>query len=109
MARTSVETVRPAALSLRDRAAWLSLIRARPEYDTPFLHPDFAAAVGGVRDDARVALVLRGDHLIGVLPHHRRPAGLARPLAAPLNDVHGLVAAQGAGLNLPEAVVRDNQ
>ncbi len=104
MARTRVEIVRPAALSPSDRDAWLELLRERPELESPFLHPDFARAVGGVRDDARLALFLRGDRLVGVLPHHRRPAGLARPLAAPLNDVHGLITARGGDLALPDAL-----
>ncbi|MDP1632734.1 MAG: GNAT family N-acetyltransferase [Caulobacter sp.] len=95
----TADTAHPSALSAGDLAAWQALIVAQPVFGNPLLSPDFALAVGAVRDDARVTVYRRGDQVVGVLPHHRRPGGLARPLGAPLSDYHALVGTPDAGLD----------
>jgi CelD/BcsL family acetyltransferase involved in cellulose biosynthesis len=86
------ETLHPAELAATDAAAWGALCAASPQFANPLLGPDFAQAVGRVRDDARVSLWRWDDRLVGVLAHHRRPGGFARPIGAPISDYHALVA-----------------
>lgn len=64
---------------------------ATPAFASPLLGPDFAQAVGEVRQDARVAVWRRDGAPVGFLAHHRRPTGFARPIGAPFCDYHALV------------------
>lgn len=94
----SVKSIHPSVLSAQELAAWSALVSAQPAFGNPLLGPDFALAVGAVREDARVAVYRAGETVVGFLPHHRRPGGLARPLGAPLSDYHGLIAGPDLGL-----------
>lgn len=91
---------RPEELTDAERAGWRVLTASSPRFASPLLSPEFADLVGRVRRDVRVALFRRegaGEgELAGVLAHHRRPGGLARPVGAPWSDVHGLVSAPQA-------------
>lgn len=94
----NARTVHPADLTATEVATWEDLIAAEPAFGNPLMGPEFALAVGAVREDARVTVYARGDSLVGFLPHHRRPGGMGRPLGAPLADYHGLIAGADAGL-----------
>ncbi len=96
---------RPHALPPDDRRAWLALAVETPAFAaSPLLGPAFAELVGGVRADAHVAVFRRGGEVVGVLAHHRRPGGLARPIGAPWSDRHALLTAPGADLDWREAL-----
>jgi CelD/BcsL family acetyltransferase involved in cellulose biosynthesis len=102
------ETLHPSDLSEADAEAWRALCAATPAYESPLLGPDFARAVGKVRDDARVTLWRRDGALVAAFAHHRRPGGLARAIGAPLSDYHSLVQAAGTGLTATAALARAN-
>lgn len=91
----AAETVRPSELTARDLAAWAALRETAEVFGSPLLSPEFARAVGRVREDAAVAIIRRNGGAVGFLPHHRRPGGLARPIGAPLSDYHALIAEPG--------------
>lgn len=93
-----VETLHPRDLAAADLLTWRELAAAEPAFASPLLGPDFARAVGAVRDDARVAVIRRRGETLGFLPHHRRPGAMARPIGSPLSDFHGLVSRRDAGL-----------
>lgn len=95
---------RPEELSAADLGAWRALQDATPAFASPLLGPEWAQAVGRVRRDAAVAVYRRGPELIGVLPHHRRPGGVARPIGAPWSDVHALVSGPDFPLSWREAL-----
>lgn len=97
-------TIHPSSLSREEIAAWEGLVAADPAFGSPLLGPDFALAVGVVREDARVAVYRDDDRIVGFLAHHRRPGGMARPLGAPLSDYHGLIAAPDCGLDAARAL-----
>jgi CelD/BcsL family acetyltransferase involved in cellulose biosynthesis len=86
-----VETLHPHALAQADLRLWREMAAAEPAFASPLLGPDFARAVGAVRDDARVAVIRRDGETLGFLPHHRRPGAMARAIGSPLSDYHGLV------------------
>lgn len=99
-----VETIHPSLLSAVDAVLWRSLAASEESFGNPLLGPDFAQAVGKVREDARVAVVRRAGETVGFLPFHRRPGGLARPIGSPLSDYHGLVSRPGAGLRVGDVL-----
>jgi len=100
----NARTVHPSDLSADEIAVWEALVAAEPAFGNPLLGPDFARAVGVVREDARVTVYRDGERVVGFLPHHRRPGGMARPLGAPLSDYHALISAADAGLRGPEVL-----
>lgn len=100
----TVETLHPSSLSAAEAALWRSLAAEADGFANPLLGPEFAQAVGKVREDARVAVVRRAGEIVGFLPFHRRPGGLARPIGAPLSDYHGLVSRPEAGLRIADVL-----
>ncbi|WP_199200441.1 GNAT family N-acetyltransferase [Alkalicaulis satelles] len=88
------ETIRHDALGGEDRLAWINLARLSG-LSSPLLHPDFACAVGRVREDVRFALYRDARGLAGVFAHHRRPGGFARPVGAAFSDVHAILTRPG--------------
>jgi CelD/BcsL family acetyltransferase involved in cellulose biosynthesis len=99
MAMLDVETLHPRDLSADELRTWRDMAAAEPAFSSPLLGPDFARAVGAVRDDTRVAVIRRAGETLGFLPHHRRPGHLARPIGSPLSDYHGLVSRRDADLD----------
>jgi CelD/BcsL family acetyltransferase involved in cellulose biosynthesis len=94
----------PSELSPEDLAAWRVMQAQTAAFASPLLGPDFAQAVGQVRDDARVAVWRRGGEAVGFLPHHRRPTGFARPIGAPFCDYHALVSTPDFDIPAREAL-----
>ncbi len=99
-----VETFHPSLLSAEDVALWRSLASAGQGFGNPLLGPDFALAVGKVREDARVAVARRDGQTLGFLAYHHRPGGLARPIGSPLSDYHGLVGRPDANLRIEDVL-----
>ncbi|MBO9559118.1 MAG: GNAT family N-acetyltransferase [Caulobacter sp.] len=99
-----VETLHPRALSQADLATWRAMVAAEPAFASPLMGPDFALAVGAVRDDARVAVIHRGGETVGFLAHHRRPGAMGRAIGSPLSDYHGLVSRADANLDAAEVL-----
>ncbi len=84
----------PVELTAGEESQWQALRAGADVWRNPFFSPAFTRAVAVQRADARVALVMRGDELVGVWPFHLRPLGLARPIGAPLSDWHGPIFAR---------------
>jgi CelD/BcsL family acetyltransferase involved in cellulose biosynthesis len=88
----------PVELTAGEESQWQALRSGVDVWRNPFFSPAFTIAVARLREDARVALVKRGEELVGVWPFHLRPLGLARPIGAPLSDWHGPILAPGVTL-----------
>ncbi len=99
-----VTEIRPEELGETERETWDSWLRAAPLAPSPFRGWRFAVCAGDVREDARIAVIEDDAGLLGFLPYHRRPGGLARPIGAPFSDQHGPVTRPGAALDLPRAL-----
>jgi CelD/BcsL family acetyltransferase involved in cellulose biosynthesis len=104
MTMLDVETLHPRDLTEADLRTWRDMAAAEPAFDSPLLGPDFAQAVGLVREDARVAVIRRQGETLGFLPHHRRPGAMARAIGSPLSDYHGLVSRPDADLTAAEVL-----
>ncbi len=97
----SITWVRPRELSGPDRELWRAWRAARPELDSPYFDIRYTLAAGEVAPHAAVAIVRRGGQRIAFLPLQRR-AGRIQPLAAPLSDYHGVIAAPGETIALSD-------
>ena len=99
MSSIDAEVLAPGALPVPVLEAWRELQRATPAFGSPLLGPEFAAAVGSVRPDAAVAVFRRRGAVVGLLAHHRRPGGVARPVGSVWSDYHALLTAPGEPLD----------
>jgi CelD/BcsL family acetyltransferase involved in cellulose biosynthesis len=102
MSMLHVETLHPRELAEADLRMWRDMAEAESAFDGPLMGPDFACAVGAVREDARVAVIRRDGQTLGFFPHHRRPGGMARAIGSPLSDYHGVVSRPDADLTAAE-------
>jgi len=84
-----VDRVRPSELAEDDIELWSELQRSDAPLDSPFLRPEFAQAIGAVREDAEVAVIHDSTDTLGFFPYQRTRWGRGRPLGAPLSDFHG--------------------
>jgi len=85
-----------------DWAIWRAMLEANPALASPYFRPEFARVAGRVSPGAGVAVFSRGGETVGFFPHQRR-GGAMQPLAAPMNDYHGIIAFPGEAPSLEEA------
>jgi CelD/BcsL family acetyltransferase involved in cellulose biosynthesis len=83
--------VRPQDLRPPELAAWHAMRRAQPELGSPFLAPGFTLATGRAHAPARVAVLEDGNDVVGFFPFDRGPFRTARPIAAGVSDVQGVI------------------
>jgi len=100
----SVEAIKPADLGASERALWQGFVQASPELASPYFDFRYALAAGDIAPHSAVAVIHRQGRIEGFLPFQRR-GSMIQPLAAPLTDYHGLIAAPDARIDL-SAVVR---
>lgn len=85
-----------------DWAIWRAMLEANPALTSPYFRPEFARAAGRACPGAAVAVFSRGGETVGFFPHQRR-GGAMQPLAAPMNDYHGIIAFPGEAPSLEAA------
>lgn len=102
MTGMKVDIVKVDALDERSWAMWRAMLAADPTLNSPYFRPEFAQVAGRVSPDAAVAVFSRGGETVGFFPHQRR-GGALQPLAAPMNDYHGVIAFPGQAPTLDEA------
>ena len=102
MAPLKVEIVGIDALGEADWALWRAMLAANPLLASPYFRPEFARIAGRASPGAAVAVFSRGGETVAFFPHQRRGAAM-QPLAAPMNDYHGLIAYPDATPSLEEA------
>ncbi len=86
-----ISVVRPDELGPAEVGAWQDMQRRDPAQGNPFLGPEFAAAIGRFRPDARVAVLSDGPSVAGFFPFEKRRLGVGVPIGAGLTDCQGLV------------------
>lgn len=91
-AEFDVDLITPEQLDDGLVAAWEAMLDANPALTSPYFLPQFTRIAGAVTPGARVAVLHRGGRPVGFFPHQRR-GGAIQPLAAPMNDYHGVIAA----------------
>jgi CelD/BcsL family acetyltransferase involved in cellulose biosynthesis len=83
-----LETIHPKELGPAEFARWREHQRANIALRSPYLTPEWAQAIGAVRDDARVCVIDGGDGFLGV---QRVSRLAAMGLGAPIADYQGLI------------------
>lgn len=102
MAGLKVDIVAIDALGDAEWARWRAMLDSDPALNSPYFWPEFARVAGRVSPRAAVAVFTRGGETVGFFPHQRR-GGAMQPLAAPMNDYHGVIAFPGVAPTLEEA------
>ncbi|GLS02303.1 acetyltransferase [Brevundimonas denitrificans] len=102
MASLKVDIVGIDALGDAEWTAWRAMLDANPALASPYFRPEFARVAGRVSPSSAVAVFSRGGVTVGFFPHQRR-GGAMQPLAAPMNDYHGVIAFPGMVPSLEEA------
>lgn len=102
MAGFKVDILKASELGDAEWAAWRAFLEANPALNSPYFRPSFTRVAGQVSPDAAVAVFSRDGEIAGFFPHQRRGSAI-QPLAAPMNDYHGVIARPGEGPTL-EAV-----
>ena len=87
--KLSGRLIRASELDETILSAWRRLASGDDAYDSALLQPEFTQIVATVRKDVRIAVFEAGDEILGILPVHLRPGGLARPVGAPFDDYSG--------------------
>jgi CelD/BcsL family acetyltransferase involved in cellulose biosynthesis len=83
--------VEPEDISPDDRERWSSFA-GQPSLGSPFLSWSFARAVGGLRDDARVAVFHEGGRACGYLAFQVDVDGAGRPIGHTICDAQAVMA-----------------
>lgn len=99
----AIETARVSDLGASERAQWIQMRRANPLLGSPYFDIRYADVASETAPGANVAVIRRGGEIVGFLPFQRR-GGVLQPLAAPITDFHGLIAAPDAALDLGHVV-----
>ena len=102
MGALKVEVVRIEELGEGEWTAWRAMLAAAPALASPYFRPEFARVAGAISPGSAVAVFTRGGQTVGFFPHQRR-GGALQPLAAPMNDYHGIIARPGEAPTLEEA------
>ncbi|GAA0869234.1 GNAT family N-acetyltransferase [Brevundimonas basaltis] len=102
MTALKVDIVGTDALGEADWAEWRAMLAADPALNSPYFRPEFTRVAGRISPNAAVAVFSRGGRTVGFLPHQRR-GGAVQPLAAPMNDYHGVIARPGEAPSLEAA------
>jgi CelD/BcsL family acetyltransferase involved in cellulose biosynthesis len=90
-----ITVVAPSELGEDELEVWRAFQVQTPALGNPFLAPEFAVVVGGIRSATRVAVLEDGNTIVGFFAFERRSLGYGVPIAPGLTDCQGLVHAPG--------------
>jgi CelD/BcsL family acetyltransferase involved in cellulose biosynthesis len=100
-----VRVVRPSDLGDAELGIWRAFQRDDPTLASPFLTPEFALAVDGARDDARIGVVEEGDGPVAFFPFSTEDGSTGEPLGASICDAQALISRAGTECD-PAVLVR---
>ena len=96
--------LRPGELGQSEHALWRAVQHADRTLGSPFLTPEFALAVDGVRDDARVAVVEDAGETVAFFAFSSSDDGTGAPIGATICDAQALVAREQFDWDAPELI-----
>jgi CelD/BcsL family acetyltransferase involved in cellulose biosynthesis len=102
MSPLQVEIVGVDGLGEADWTEWRAMVAADPMLNSPYFRPEFTQIAARISPNAAVAVFSRAGRTVGFFPHQVR-GGAMQPLAAPMNDYHGVIARPGEAPSLEEA------
>lgn len=77
-------------LTPEDRAQWSAWQAADPDLDSPYFRVEFAEIAARIGFGCKLAIFRRDGVPAGYFPYQRR-GGTVLPIAAPMNDYHGVI------------------
>ncbi|WEK58717.1 MAG: GNAT family N-acetyltransferase [Candidatus Brevundimonas phytovorans] len=83
-------------------AQWNAWSMADPDLASPYFRVEFAQIAARISPACAVAIFKRDGVVVGYFPHQRR-GGAVLPVAAPMNDYHGVIGPRGERPTLAEA------
>lgn len=102
MAETlQVEIMSAEAMDAAAIALWRDWTTTNPALTSPYFRWDYTQIAARVCPGAAVAVFRRGGRIVGFFPHQKR-GGSVQPLGAPMNDYHGVIAAEGETITLEQ-------
>ena len=97
----TVETRDLERLTADERVQWAAWQAADPDLASPYFRVEFAEIAAQVSPDSAVAVFRRGDEVVGYFPFQKR-GGAVLPIAAPMNDYHGVIGPKAERPSLAE-------
>ncbi|MBW3618432.1 MAG: GNAT family N-acetyltransferase [Proteobacteria bacterium] len=94
-----IEVVTIASLGPSEWEAWDAFVGSSPNLSSPFFQSGYCRIAGEIAPRAKMAVIHRGGRIEAFVPFQRRGREI-QPLAAPLTDYHGPVAAPGTRVDL---------
>ena len=91
-----VEVYGPECLCGSIENHWNRIRNSNPVFKSPYFDIKFTQAVGRVRDDVRIAIVLSLGEVVGFLPFQENKPGHAVPVGGLLNDWHAIMGTQSS-------------
>lgn len=91
-----------------DRVLWGNFQAASPSLASPYFSYAYAAAVNVVRPGVKVLRFYEKDRPAAYWPLRPGPFGTARPIAGPMDDLHGMIAHPAVSISLSKSKVRQH-
>lgn len=93
-------------LTENDRELWSQFQSTDPALASPYFSHAFALAVDSVRPGVRLLRAEQDSRPVAYWPVRRGLSGTARPIAGPMDDLHGIIADPSITLSLPPDQLR---
>lgn len=78
------------SLTPAECAQWNAWAAADPDLASPYFRVEFSQIAARISPDCAVAVFHRDGEVVGYFPHQKR-GGAVLPIAAPMNDYHGVI------------------
>lgn len=103
---SNVECLKFSDLSDADRAQWNNFQAADESLASPYFSVGYVEAVDAARPGVKVLRFCDDGRPVAYWPFRKGPFGTARPIAGPMDDLHGIIAHPTIRLNLDQPAVR---
>lgn len=99
---TTVEIRDLKSLTADERSQWNAWAAADPDFASPYFRAEFSEIAARVSPDCALAVFKSDGEVVGYFPHQRR-GGAILPIAAPMNDYHGVIGPPATRPSLADA------
>ena len=89
------------SLTAAECAQWNAWAAADPDLASPYFRVEFSQIAGRISPDCALAVFHRDGAVVGYFPHQKR-GGTILPIAAPMNDYHGVIGPRAVRPSLAE-------
>jgi CelD/BcsL family acetyltransferase involved in cellulose biosynthesis len=89
-------------LDAAECAQWNGWAASDPDLGSPYFRVEFARIAARASPDCALAVFRRGGEVVGYFPYQRRGRAIL-PVAAPMNDYHGVIGPRSGRPTLAEA------